>query len=433
MEILTPVKRAFKPSGHIFKLIFLTVFLGLILGGSSIPPAGHETQVRAFTRPIEFEFGFWTFEALLAKFSGWGLSLEHYLPPQKQTELVLAYVDQLQLVNSINAEILTIYTNPNISSPDVASQPLRQALQVESKRLSTLTALAEGILQNQLMSIIEENGLGFLGQALPPSLFRISDIPQSLIISPRTEIFREMDISLQPGLNLDFIEQLEDAIFTKLDRSALVVPIGGIGTYPTMVMQSTDLMWLTDTIAHEWVHNYLSLRPLGINYFTSGELRTINETTASLAGTELGWLLMEKYYPDYIPPNLVHPRLRITPAPITVEPPDPHVFNFQLEMRQTRVETDRLLAEGDVIGAEAYMEARRQYFWRNGYQIRKINQAYFAFYGAYSDDPAGGAAGEDPVGLAVQALYAQSPHLADFLNTISWVTSFDGLLSLLNT
>ena len=58
--------------------------------------------------------------------------------------------------------------------------------------------------------------------------------------------------------------------------------------------------------------------------------------------------------------------------------------------------------------------------------IRKLNQAYFAFHGAYADVP-GGAAGEDPVGPAVRALRAQSDSLADFVNTIAWMTSFEQL------
>jgi hypothetical protein len=85
-----------------------------------------------------------------------------------------------------------------------------------------------------------------------------------------------------------------------------------------------------------------------------------------------------------------------------------------------------LLAAGKINDAEAYMEARRQFFWQNGYQIRKLNQAYFAFHGAYADTP-GGAAGEDPVGPAVRALREQSKSLADFLDTISWMTSFEQL------
>ena len=95
-------------------------------------------------------------------------------------------------------------------------------------------------------------------------------------------------------------------------------------------------------------------------------------------------------------------------------------------MRQTRLEVDRLLAEGKVDEAEQYMEERRQFFWENGYAIRKLNQAYFAFYGAYADEP-GGAAGEDPVGAAVRALRAQSPSLAVFLRTIAWMYSYEDL------
>jgi len=101
-------------------------------------------------------------------------------------------------------------------------------------------------------------------------------------------------------------------------------------------------------------------------------------------------------------------------------------FDFRAEMHETRVAADALLAEGKIDEAEAYMESRRQVFLKNGYLLRKINQAYFAFYGAYADTP-GGAAGEDPVGPAVRALRAQSKSLADFVNTIAKMTSFQQL------
>ncbi|KAA0276920.1 MAG: hypothetical protein EDM79_06115, partial [Chloroflexi bacterium] len=93
---------------------------------------------------------------------------------------------------------------------------------------------------------------------------------------------------------------------------------------------------------------------------------------------------------------------------------------------ETRINADALLAEGRIEEAEAYMEERRQVFLRNGYLLRKINQAYFAFHGAYADVP-GGAAGEDPVGPAVRALRAKSDSLADFINTMSWMWSFEQL------
>jgi len=89
---------------------------------------------------------------------------------------------------------------------------------------------------------------------------------------------------------------------------------------------------------------------------------------------------------------------------------------------------DDLLAQGKIKEAEEYMENRRRFFWENGYQLRRLNQAYFAFYGAYNDVPGGGAAGQDPVGPAVQDLRKYSPSLVDFLNRIAWVTSYDGLI-----
>ena len=101
-------------------------------------------------------------------------------------------------------------------------------------------------------------------------------------------------------------------------------------------------------------------------------------------------------------------------------------------MRVTRQEVDRLLAEGKIEAAEKYMEARRQVFWENGYLIRKLNQAYFAFYGAYNDTPGGGAAGEDPVGPAVQAYRDSFDSLADFLRAIAWVDSYTELQSRVN-
>ena len=87
-------------------------------------------------------------------------------------------------------------------------------------------------------------------------------------------------------------------------------------------------------------------------------------------------------------------------------------------MHTTRVKTDELLAAGKIEEAEAYMEARREIFWQNGYTIRKLNQAYFAFHGAYADIPAF----ENPIGNAIQSLRDSSPSLEAFLKTVSSYT-----------
>jgi hypothetical protein len=145
----------------------------------------------------------------------------------------------------------------------------------------------------------------------------------------------------------------------------------------------------------------------------------MNETTASISGHEISVLVLKKYYPELTAEYGIQPVSLL----LNTETTD---FNFNNEMHITRVHVDELLAQGKINDAEAYMEQQRLFFWQNGYAIRKLNQAYFAFYGAYADTP-GGAAGEDPVGPAVRALRAQSTSLTVFLKTISQMDSFKQL------
>jgi hypothetical protein len=248
----------------------------------------------------------------------------------------------------------------------------------------------------------------------------MTPLPYNLVISPRNKIEQETALSLIPDLTVDKQASLEEKVDHNLGVSSLVVPIGGIGTYPTMVERTTALDWLSDTIAHEWTHNFLTLHPLGINYETSPELRTMNETTASIVGGEVGKAMLKRYYPELVQ------EFTSEEIGLPLNPPKTS-FNFNAEMHTTRVHVDELLAQGKITEAETYMDERRLVFWDNGYPIRKLNQAYFAFYGAYADVP-GGPAGEDPVGPAVRALRAQSDSLADFLYTIAWMNSYEDLL-----
>jgi hypothetical protein len=319
----------------------------------------------------------------------------------------------------LESQVNAIFADPGVKDPDNASQIASDQLSVLHARRARLGPLAETVLQDQIAQAVADLGLAVGGQPLPPVLYRSTPLPTALIVSPREEIQQDYNISLTPDLAVEQREALEASVDRALDVSSLVVDIGGIGVYPTMVIETSSLDYLAEVVAHEWIHNYLTLRPLGLNYFKNSELRTMNETAATIAGIEIGRAVIERYYPELVPPP---PPPVESPAEPALEPVPPP-FDFREQMRITRIAVDSLLAEGEVEAAEAYMEARRQVFWENGYRIRKINQAYFAFYGAYADQP-GGAAGEDPVGAAVRALRAGSPSLAAFLKTIAWMTSF---------
>ena len=251
-------------------------------------------------------------------------------------------------------------------------------------RLEKITPLAESILQAQISNVIASMGLTAGGQPVPPVWYHGTPLPLALVISPRGFIHSDADISLKADMNIDQMETLEEQISQDLNVSALVVPVGGIGVYPTMVMRTSDLNWLASTISHEWTHNYLTLRPLGLSYDISPELRTMNETTANISGIEIGAEVIRRYYPEFAPPPAVEDATSENSSnkPVVIAKPQ---FSFNSQMHTIRVRVDQLLTEGKIAEAENYMDDSRRIFLDHGYVVRKINQAYFAFYGAYAD------------------------------------------------
>lgn len=137
-------------------------------------------------------------------------------------------------------------------------------------------------------------------------------------------------------------------------------------------------------------------------------------------------MVVARYYPEFLPPE---PEPEPEEPEEETPPSEPPPFEFRAEMRRTRIRVDELLAEGRIEEAEAYMEERRQEFVAQGYYIRKLNQAYFAFHGAYADEP--GAAGADPIGPAVRSLRTLSPDLRTFVNRVARVTTLAELEALL--
>lgn len=409
-----------------FFISLSVVFLAtLLLGAGSQRPDDLSDQVRGYTRDNEFDFADWTLDAIGVKLRQMAVGSQNYLDNKQRHQMVLDYLQLVWQIQVGEAELEQVYSDPNIADPATASELLRAQLSKLRAQRKQIAPLVEAILQEQISNIASEMGLTLGGQPIPPVLYHATELPWALIVSPRTEIRQEANIDLSPDLTLEQQVALENQVDKRLDVSSLVVGIGGIGLYPTMVKETANLNWLSEVVAHEWVHNFLTLRPLGLSYMNSPQLRTMNETAASIAGKEIGRAVIERYYPEFAPPET--PSKPDSGAPNAPPDDEPPPFDFNAEMRETRVEVDRLLAEGKVDEAEAYMEARRIFFWENGYQIRKLNQAWFAFHGAYADQPGGGAAGTDPVGAAVRALRAQSPSLAAFLKRISWMYTFEQL------
>lgn len=421
---------------RLLDFLALAVAVSIAAAGDAPRLTGASDRVRAFTRQIEFDYPNWVWNASWTKVEQASVGLPYLFDRETNKEIVIEYLRTTQSLMQAEQQIEQIVADPAVTDKEASAAYVRAQRDKLIDRQNSLAPLAEATLQGQIGDALAALGLTASGQPIPPVLYHTSSTPLALIVSERSVIQQIANISVLPSLTLDEQIQLEDKVARSLDVSTLVVPIGGVGVYPTMVMETTDLRWTLDTIAHEWTHNYLTLRPLGINYSKTPETRTMNETTASIAGNEVGTYVLENYYPELLASGPAPRRsasISFDPDPFLrgqAAPPgqtdDPPTFDFRAEMHETRVTADKLLAEGKIEEAEAYMERRRQFFWDNGYLLRKLNQAYFAFHGAYADVP-GGAAGEDPVGPAVRALREQSASLADFINRIAWMTSFEQL------
>lgn len=409
----------------LWRLFGVLLFM-LLVAGSTLEMRGVVDQVRMVTRAHEFNYLDWTLDALLVKAGQFAAGTSGYVREDDRVPQVRQYFDLLEDAFLLEYRLAEMMADPAIDDPQAAAHGLIQERNLLRDRLGSLQPVVEAILGEQAGVVLAEEGIEFAGAPFPPIAFQFTKPPVALIVSPRHVIRQDANISMDPGLTLEEIITLEKRVERGQDVSALIVPIGGVGIYPTMISESTSVEWITEVILHEWVHNYLTLHPLGLNYETSPELRTMNETTANLLGKELGRRVLERYYPELVPPPPVE---SISQASGVEEPP---AFDFRAEMRDTRVTVEAFLAEGRIEEAEAYMEMRREIFWQNGHHIRRLNQAYFAFYGAYADEP-GGAAGEDPVGSAVRQLWSQIDSPMMFLRTMAWMNDFSDLLAVLES
>ncbi|MCB9006364.1 MAG: hypothetical protein H6656_03140 [Ardenticatenaceae bacterium] len=403
--------------------LFLLSLLCLLTFTREWPPFGDEFyQITQLVGQRQFDFLSWETGAILDKAAGVLANNDAFLDEASRKQAVLDYLALLQQVQQLEADIAQIYADPAISKPDEATAVQQATLSQLRQRLTTLQPIAETIVQDQVGDILVEEGFGVLGQAWPPVMMKMTPLPSLLIVSPRDHIERIYGVSLIPGLSTAEMDALETAVFEQLNLSALVVPIGGLGTYPAMITETSSINWWAEVTAHEWSHHWMSFVPVGWHY-SDPQVRIINETIASIFDQEIGSRVIERYYPEFVPP----PAPDILPEVSPVEPP---AFDYGAELATTRIRAEELLAQGDIEGAEAYMEARRLVFRENGYGIRKLNQAYFAFYGAYAAVP--GATGSDPTGPMLLDIQANTRTPRAFMEAVASIATFADLEEIWN-
>ena len=231
--------------------------------------------------------------------------------------------------------------------------------------------------------------------------------------SPRDRIERAGDTLLRPDLELDAIEAIE-ARTDDEDTVSVVVAIGGLAAWPAIVREDRSYDGVLRLAAHEWIHHYLAFYPLGLAW-GRGDGVTLNETVANVAERELARIA-----------RALHP-VTLPPDADGRAPPRERTLDFRTELRALRLEVDALLAAGRVADAETLMEERRRHLAAHGIVIRKINQAWFAFYGSYADLPQS----TDPIGPKVERVWEETGDLGRFLALMREVRSVADLDALL--
>ncbi len=398
MAVLRPVKAAPRVEYRPWR----PAWWGIVVAGAGVTGIVLGLLVSAFypRGPLSgYEYHLWKWQA--ETFLGTVFSVAGIGPDPGETAGDEALVAYFRLTSQIRAASDT-------EEPDLA------LVETLGNERATYENDVERTIEQRIDEVVRGVGLqrklplfGGVRLTWPPVNFELTSPPRLLVRSPRDRIERAGDTLLKNDLSLRDIQRIEERTDNATTVS-LVISIGGLAAYPAIVRDDRTYGSVLETAAHEWVHHYLAFYPLGRQWGKGGDAETLNETTADLAGREIAKLVNERH-----PVHFADGEDGRAPAR-----PD-NGIDFNKEMRELRLQVDALLAEGKVAEAEAAMEAKRRYLNDNGITIRKINQAYFAFYGTYAASPQS----SSPIGPKVDRVWELTGDVGAFLAAMRGVTS----------
>ena len=254
----------------------------------------------------------------------------------------------------------------------------------------------------------------FFDIIFPSPEFNVGSSPKLLVTSPRNKIERKEEILLVPSIDIETIEELE-GIASNDELSSVIINIGGLATYPSIIAEGKSSRELFLTISHEWLHQYLIFHPLGRSYFSNTEMKEINETLANIFSKKLLKSLCEKDF------EIKNEMCSVSPLK------DENKFDYREFMKKLRINVDQLLSEGKINNAEKLMNESTLILNNNGIKIRKINQAWFAFNGTYGDSPSSTSNFNDELNNLIDSYGT----LKDAINDIKNISSLDEYIDMI--
>ena len=387
---------------HIFKLILFVILLfcsGLIPSNPSKSVTINYVISHEKHSLLLWELKYLP-QKLLYSISGLIFPFENKNVPIKDPlEIISNHIEINDQVRKHNRE----YEYAVIKGNDYKSNEEKEKIiQVYINELEKNQLITENALEEIVSNAIQEIDISILPRVVfPPVLISIEPPPSLLILSTRDKIKLEKTILLKSDNSIPQRYKIEDTIEGLENKSALISDIGGLSTFPATV-KVRSLESTLSTTAHEWFHNYMIFKPLGRTYFNNDKLRTINETAANIFGDEIAKYILDIEKNDHVE------------NPKTSEPCRKPDFCFGLEMNETRTTAEEYLIQGNILEAEKYMEDRQKLFLDEGYIIRKLNQAYFAFHSIYADSPSS----KSTVFEELTNIRKQYESLSDFMKKI---------------
>lgn len=459
-------------------------------------------RIKNELRDVEFNYISWEVEALWAKAQQTLFGYHDYIGSEESKMIVIDYLIMIGQLQTLDYQIEQTYTNPTAHNADQRAQLDKQRTELVEK-IHDLQPFVEPIIEDHVEVVLGELGFNVGGQVLPPVSFRFVVPPDILVISPRTTIQQDFSFSLRSLSPSETVEIEERVSTVSPTDSAFITGIGGVGIYPAIVDETRYAAFAYEIVAHEWSHHYLIFYPSGLEYLAAPETRIINETTATVFGNAVGLIVLERFYSEevaqgliYIPnyptledffptedfsanqPDAVELFAQFTPIepPVTyrghVQNTTDYLLALNYEMaaqntldvwsqtlnrkgirltnalagdergtviNRTRLTADYLLELEKIDAAEDYMTAQGHRL-----NIRRLNQAWFAFYGGYQAEPGAGGGVDvtitdvtdpnyqgDPIGPAIQEIYELAPSPYEFLVVMRDITTRDELLDLL--